>query len=423
MIKGDGIPLAVRIRPQILEDFVGQQHILSQGSMLYRAIKSRRVPSFIFWGPPGCGKTTLGHIISREIGAEYKYLNAAFSSSAQVKKIIVDSRQLYDKQQQKTVIFVDEFHRFNKLQQEALVPDTEVGSIYFIGTTIHKPYHYVIPSLISRSIISEFKPLQVKDIIFVLNRALANEEKGLGKLGVEASLGAVEYIAANCGGDARSALTALELGVLSTVKNQQGKIVFDLESARQSIQRKTFYDKKGSYHYDTISAFIKSVRGSDVDSSLFWLAKMIKGGQDARFIARRLIILASEDIGNANPFALVLATNCFKSIEVVGPPEEDLILAQVTIYLASSPKSNTAYMAIKRAKDDAEHQEYSEVPKHLMNHSTNYKYPHSFGGYVKQDYGAPNSYYCPKDIGEEKKIKKFLEYLDKNGKMNNDAVV
>lgn len=408
----DNAPLAVRLRPQTLEEFVGQNHILGEGGILPRAIKSRQVASFIFWGPPGCGKTTLGHIIAREMGAEYKYLNAAFSSSGEVKKILVASRQLYEKERRKTVLFVDEFHRFNKLQQEILVPDTEAGSIYFIGTTIYKPYHYVIPSLISRSIIAEFKPLTRQDIIFILTQALNDKERGLGRWDVCADVDAVGYIADNCGGDARTALTSLEIGVLAAAGDKQNKGVFDLKTARQSIQRKVVYDKKGACHYDTISAFIKSVRGSDVDSALFWLAGMLKGNEDPRFIARRLIILASEDIGNANPFALVLATSCLAAVEFVGPPEEDLILAQATIYLAASPKSNTAYLAIKRAKEDAAAQNIA-VPAHLKTHSDGYKYPHNFGGYVQQDYGAPKKYYFPKAVGEEKKIKQFLEYLGK----------
>jgi len=404
-------PLAVRLRPQNLDEFVGQSHVLDQGRLLRRAITSKRISSLILWGPAGCGKTSLGFIIARELGADFEYLNAAFSSVAAVKKIIEKARNKLRSEGRKTAIFIDEIHRFNKLQQESLIPDTESASIILIGATIYNPHYYLIPSLISRSIVTPFKPLTKEDIIFILKRALIDKVNGLGNLNIEVTNKALEYIAILAGGDARKALTSLEIGVFSTNPDKEGKIKLDFEVAKESIQKNIFYDKKDSYHYDTISAFIKSIRGSDVDSALYWLAKMIKGGEDPRFIARRLVILASEDIGNANPFCLVLATNCFKAVEFVGAPESNLILAQTTIYLASSVKSNSAYEGISAALRDVESRETKEVSSHIKTHAKNYKYPHSFGGYVEQDYGADKRYYFPKEVGEEKKIKEFLDSL------------
>lgn len=406
------VPLAVRMRPEALEEFVGQKHILGEGKLLRRAIISKRAPSLILWGPAGCGKTTLGFILVKDLEADYEYLNAAFSSVAVVKKTIEKGKKKFQEQGRKTIIFIDEIHRFNKLQQETLVPDTENANITLIGATIYNPYYYIIPSIISRSIVAEFKPLTKEDIVFILKRSLT-DKRGVADLNVEITDEALDYIAALSGGDARKSLTALEIGVFSTAPNQEGKVIFNLETAKESIQKNIFYDKKDNYHYDTISAFIKSVRGSDADSALYWLAKMIKGGEDPRFISRRLVILASEDIGNANPSALVLAASCFKAVEFVGKPESDLILAQAAIYLSASPKSNSAYLAISKAKEDVEREKTEEVPKHLKAQSKDYKYPHSFGGYVKQDYGAKKKYYFPLDIGEEGKIKEFLENLHK----------
>lgn len=412
-MRENDIPLAAKLRPQNLEEFVGQGHILGEGRLLKRAIISKRISSLILWGPAGCGKTSLGFIVAKELNADFEYLNVAFSSVSVVKKIIEKSRSKVQKEGRKTIVFLDEIHRFNKLQQESLVPDTETANIILIGTTIYNPYYYLIPSLLSRSIVAQFRPLSKEDIIVILKKALKNRDKGLGSLGVQITNKALEYIAISCAGDARGALTALEIGSFSTRASGDGKIMFDLEVAKESIQKRTFYDKKNTYHYDTISAFIKSIRGSNVDSALYWLAKMLKGSEDARFIARRLVILASEDIGNANPFALVLATSCFKAVEFVGMPEANLTLAQAVIYLASSPKSNSAYLAINAAFRDLEQEETREVPDHLKNHSKDYKYPHSFGGYVEQDYGINRKYYFPKAIGEEKKIKDFLDSLKK----------
>ncbi len=404
-------PLAVRLRPRSLEEFVGQKHLLGEGKLLRRIILSKRIPPLIFWGPAGCGKTTLGFIIANYLEADFRYLNAAFASSKETKEILQRARERFRKEKKKTILFVDEIHRFNKLQQEVFIPDTEEGTIIFIGATIYNPSYYLIPSLLSRSVVAHFNPLTKEEIIILLKRAIEDRQRGLGNLNVEVTDEALEYIAVSSGGDARKALTSLEIGVLTTSKNAQGSIVIDLEVAKETIQKNIFYDKRDGYHYDTISAFIKSIRGSDPDSSLYWLAKMIKGGEDPRFIARRLVILASEDIGNANPFALVLATSCFKAVESVGMPEAGLILAQVTLYLATSPKSNASYKAFCEATKDVENEETQEVPSYLKTHSKDYLYPHDFGGYVDQNYGAKRRYYFPKDVGQERRIKQFLEEL------------
>ena len=410
-MENQDTPLAVRMRPQNFQDFVGQAHILAEGKLLRRAIISKRVPSLILHGPAGCGKTTLGLIISHNLDADFTYLNASFSSVAEVKKILLEARKKLDTLKRKSVIFIDEIHRFNKLQQESLVPDTESAQVSVVSATIYNPYYYLIPSLISRSILAEFKPLTTVDIRLIITRALSDSARGLGGRSITIDDDALMHIATIASGDARKALGALEVAVYSTPPDAAGAVKVSLQVAQESIQKNIFYDKKDNYHYDTISAFIKSMRGTDVDSALYWLAKMLKAGEDPRFIARRLTIFASEDIGNADPFALVLATSCFNAIEFVGNPESDLILAHVTIYLASSPKSNSSTMAIAQAKADVEREVTQEVPGHLKTHSKDYKYPHSYGGFVAQDYGAKRKYYFPKDIAGEKKIKEFLENL------------
>ncbi|MDD5069187.1 MAG: replication-associated recombination protein A [Candidatus Omnitrophica bacterium] len=410
-------PLAIRMRPKDLSDFIGQDHVLGEGKLLKRALDSKKIVSLILWGPAGCGKTSLGAIVAKELNAEFQYLNAAFSSVSEVKKVIAQAHIRLNKENKKTAIFIDEVHRFNKLQQEALVPDTENGTIIFIGATIYIPHYYIIPSLISRSIMAHFNPLTKEDLMILLKRAVTNKEKGLGHLNLKITNKALEHLAILSSGDARKALMSLEIGALSITVDSLGDRLFDLDVAKASIQKNLFYDKADSYHYDTISAFIKSVRGSDVDSALYWLARMIKSGEDPRFIARRLIILSSEDVGNADPFGLVLATNCFKAVECVGYPEAQLILAQTTIYLACSPKSNAAYKAISKAISDVETQDSIEVPEHIKTNSKKYVYPHDFqksgiGGYVKQDYGINKKYYFPHDCGQEARLKEFIDRLN-----------
>ncbi|MFO8053306.1 MAG: replication-associated recombination protein A [Candidatus Omnitrophota bacterium] len=419
MPKKTNTPLAVRMRPKSLDQFAGQKHILGEGKILRRVIASQRIPSLLFYGPPGCGKTALGFIVANTIKAEFRYLNAAFTSIKEVKKILLEARRNLDKSGHPTLLFIDEIYRFNKLQQEALVPDTESGEITLIGATIYNPHYYLIPSLISRSVVARFYPLGKNDIIKIIKTALVDKKRGLGKKKIKITDKAIDYLATMCSGDARKALSSLEIGALSTLANEKGEILFDLSVAEESIQKNTVYDKKANHHYDTISAFIKSVRGSDPDSALYWLAKMLASGDDPRFIARRLIILACEDIGNANPSALTVATSCFQAVEFIGMPEARITLAQTTIYLACCPKSNSAYQAITSALQDLEQKESQEVPEQIKTHSKHYKYPHSnqvdenIGGYVKQDYGARNKYYFPLEVAEEKKIKQFLETLEK----------
>ncbi len=299
------------------------------------------------------------------------------------------------------------------------MPDTETGDIIFIGATIHNPYYYIIPSLTSRLTVVRFNPLTDDNIKKILKAALVDKKKGLGQSKVKITDKGIDYLAAMSSGDARKALNSLEIGVLSTSANQDGEILFDLSVAKESIQKNLIYDKKAGYHYDTISAFIKSVRGGDPDSALYWLAKMLVAGDDPRFIARRLVILASEDVGNANPFALTLATSCFQAVEFVGMPEAKLPLAQTTIYLACSPKSNSAYKAISSASHDVEKEKSRQVPDHIKTHAKDYRYPHvnqvneAIGGYARQDCGGQKKYYFPLPVAEEKKLKKFLENIKK----------
>ncbi len=420
------LPLAVRMRPSRLEEFVGQAHLLGEGRLLRRSIEADRLTSLIFWGPPGCGKTTLAEIISQKTKAKFIYLNGSFCGTSEIKKELLQAR-LRAKSKVRTVLFIDEIHRLNRLQQDSLVADTETSSVILIGATTYNPFFYINPALVSRSLICEFKPLKEEDIVLILERALKDEEKGLGALKIEITPQALKFIAENSSGDARRALTALELGALTTPKDERGIIHFSLEVAKESIQFKpAFYDKKQDYHYDVVSAFIKSVRGSDVDSALYWLARMLYSGEDPRFIARRLIILASEDIGLADPFALVLATSCFKAVEFVGMPEAKIILSETTIYLSCAPKSNSSYQAIEKAYQDIEKVSLEEVPLHLKddhyssakktNRGKDYKYPHDFGGYIHQSYREKDKkYYFPKNIGKESQIFKVWQEFKKRG--------
>jgi len=400
------------MRAQKLSDFVGQKHLLGEGKILDRALKAKKISSLVLWGPPGCGKTTLGLLVAQELNAHFEYLNAAFCTVADVKKVLAKARERRKTLGKQTALFIDELHRFNKLQQETLVPDTENGNVVLIGATIHAPNYYLIPSLISRSIVAGFKPLEKEDVEILLKRALNDKEKGLGGYKVKIDEKALQHIALMSAGDARTALNALEVAVLSTPV-EEGAIKIGLEEIKAVVKKNTVYDRGDENHYDTISAFIKSMRGSDPDSALYWLAKMLKGGEDPRFIARRMVIFASEDIGNADCQALVLATSCFQAVEFVGMPEAQLILAHVVTYLATALKSNKSYEALSSAQADIENEESNLVPEHIKTHSQDYKYPHSFGGYVEQEYGAKKKYYFPGEIGEEKRIKEFLEKLRK----------
>ncbi|MGB4438780.1 MAG: replication-associated recombination protein A [Sedimentibacter sp.] len=418
-------PLAERMRPSALKDFVGQEHIVGEGKILNRAIKADKLSSAIFYGPPGTGKTTLARIIANTTNNNFTTLNAVTSGIKDIKEKInyaVDELSVYNK---RTILFVDEIHRFNKAQQDALLPYVENGTIVLIGATTENPYFEVNPALISRSLVFEFKKITDEDIAKFLRKAVADKENGYGTKKVNLTEEALSHIVNNSNGDIRKALSSLELGV-DTTEEVEGFINIDIEVAQECIQKKKIeYDKNGDSHYDTISAFIKSMRGSDPDAAVFWLAKMIKGGEDPKFIARRIIICASEDVGNADPRALEVAVNAFKAVEIIGFPEGRIILAQAVLYVACAPKSNASYLAIDSAMDAVEKNSL-EIPDNLkdkhysgaakLGRGVSYKYPHDYDKfYVKQNYlpeSMKNSvFYEPKESGYEGKIKKFLEYL------------
>ncbi|MBP1924999.1 putative ATPase [Sedimentibacter acidaminivorans] len=424
-IKKKG-PLAERMRPLSLEYFVGQKHIVGEGKILNRAIISDKLSSAIFYGPPGTGKTTLAKIIAEKTKNNFTTLNAVTSGIKDIKekiKFAVDELSIYNK---RTILFIDEIHRFNKAQQDALLPYVENGTIILIGATTENPYFEVNPALISRSLVFEFKQITNDDIKSVLKKALLDKERGYGDKDILVSESALDIIIDNSNGDIRKALSALELGVETTLPEENQIVKIDDDIAQECIQnKKIVYDKNGDNHYDTISAFIKSMRGSDPDAAVYWLAKMIKGGEDPKFIGRRIIICASEDVGNADPRALEVAVNAFKAIEIIGMPEGRIILAQAAIYIACAPKSNASYIAINRAMVDADKNSL-EIPSHLrdksysgatkLNRGVSYKYPHDYDKfYVKQQYLPDNlsntNYYEPKESGYEARMKKFLDYL------------
>ncbi len=398
-------PLAYRMCPRSLDEYVGQTHILGTGKLLRRAIESDRITSIILYGPPGTGKTALARIIAAKTKSHFEWLNAATIGLDEIRKVIQQAKSRRSRGI-KTIVFLDEIHRFNKLQQDALLPDVEEGNITLISATVENPFFYVNAALLSRSQIFELKPLSEEDIMTLLHNALNDKDRGLGNLDISADGPALRHIAKMSDGDARKALSALEIAALTTPPHT-GRILITVESAEESIQKKVIvYDKKGDQHYDTISAFIKSLRGSDPDAAIYYLAKMIYAGEDPRFIARRIIICASEDVGNADPMALVLATSALRAIEFIGMPEARIPLAQATVYVAKAPKSNESYQAIESALKDVSTEETMEVPDHLrdshypgakkLGHGTGYKYPHDYGGYVEQAYlKKKKKYYSP----------------------------
>lgn len=402
-------PLAYRMAPQDLSEFAGQEHIVGSGKLLRRAIEADRILSIIFYGPPGTGKTALARIIAKKTNARFEWLNAATAGLDDLRKAIDKARQRRQSGK-RTILFLDEIHRFNKLQQDALLPDVEEGNITLIAATVENPFFYVNTALLSRSQIFELKSLQSGDIIKILLRAINDKERGLGNLNIEINEDALEHIARMSDGDARRSLTALEIAALTTPPDEQGLIKITLGIAEESIQKKAVvYDKKGDQHYNTISAFIKSMRGSDPDAAIYYLAKMLYAGEDPRFIARRIIICASEDVGDKDPMALVLATSALSAVEFVGMPEARIPLAQAVIYISKAPKSNACYMAIEEAMADIATEETQEVPDHLkdssyksakkLGHGVGYQYPHNFpGGFVEQEYmKKQKKYYRPKE--------------------------
>ena len=399
-------PLAYRMAPKDLDEYVGQEHILSEGKLLKRAIDSDRITSLILYGPPGVGKTALARIIASKTKAHFHWLNATTLNIDEIRKHLTIARNRRNRGE-KTILFIDEIHRLNRVSQDALLPDIEEGSIILIGATIENPFFYINSALLSRSHVFELKPLSEKEIIKILNRALLDKERGLGQLKINITDEALRHIAKSSDGDARKALSALEIAVLTTKPDERDFINIDIKTAEESIQKKHIvYDRAGDQHYDTISAFIKSMRGSDPDATVYWLAKMIYAGEDPRFIARRIIIAASEDVGNADPMALIIATQAAQAVEIIGMPEARIILAQAAIYVAQAPKSNACYRAIENAMQDIEKEPTLSVPEHLKNshyqgakklgHGKGYKYPHDYGGYVKQDYlPKKKKYYKP----------------------------
>jgi putative ATPase len=410
------------MRPRNLSEFMGQEHILGPGRLLRRSIEADRFMSLLLYGPPGTGKTALAHLIAEGRRTHFVSLNAVTAGVADVRRVAQDAADELARSGTRTLLFIDEIHRFTRVQQDALLPDVERGTITLIGASTQNPFFAIIPALSSRSQIFELRPLRDEDVRAILLRALADSERGLGATPVTLTDEAREFIVARSGGDARRALNALELGVLSTKPGPDGRILYDLSTAEESIQKKALvYDE--DEHYDTISAFIKSMRGSDPDAALYWMAKMITAGEDPLFIARRIVIAASEDVGNADPRALMIATAAYQAVERIGMPEGSIPLAQAATYVASAPKSNAAYLGIKAALRDIEEHAQMPVPDHLKDASykgaarlgrgKGYKYPHDYPGhYVPQDYlPHKRTYYRPTEQGEEKRIKDRLAGL------------
>ena len=414
-------PLAARLRPRTLDEFVGQQHFLGPGKMLRRLLQADRLGSAVFHGPPGTGKTALAQLIASHTQGRFRPLNAVSSGTKEVREVLDEARAELEAIGRRTILFVDELHRFNKSQQDVLLPDVEEGRIVLIGATTQNPFFAVNAPLLSRSQIFTFEPLSREDILTLLRRALTDSERGLGTVEVRASEDALAFLAEVCDGDARRALNALEVGVLSA---GPPPVEFTLEAARESIQRKAIvFDPTGDTHYDVASAFIKSLRGSDPDASLYWLARMLESGEDPRFIARRLVILASEDVGNADPQALILAMAAAHAVEFIGLPECQLNLAQAVTYLATAPKSNASTVAIGRAREDVRSGRTLEVPKHLrdkhypgaekLGHGEGYEYSHDHpDGWVDQAYlPEDRRYYEPVERGFEAEIRRRIEEL------------
>ncbi|NQT91971.1 MAG: replication-associated recombination protein A [Lentisphaerae bacterium] len=413
-------PLAARMRPRDLDEVVGQDRILGPGKLLRRAIEADRLGSVILYGPPGSGKTSIGAVIARTTSRDFELTSGVTANAAALREIFKKAKYLRDHHKRETILFVDEIHRFNKAQQDLLLPWVEDGTVTLIGATTHNPMFFINGPLTSRSLVFQLDPLSAEAVLVLLRRAVA-EDRGMASFRADADENALEHLARVCDGDGRRALNALETAVLTTPPGEKGRIRVTREVAADSIQKKiVLYDRDEDGHYDTISAFIKSVRGSDPNASVYWLAKMLHAGEDPRFVARRLIILASEDIGNADPRALDVAVSAMQATDFVGMPESRIILAQATTYLATSPKSNSSYLAIAKAQTDVEEGRTLPVPEHLKNvkmksadsdgDGKEYVYPHDFAGhFVEQEY-APTSatYYEPTEQGYEEVIGKRL---------------
>lgn len=419
-------PLASRLRPETLDEVVGQQHIIGKDKLLYRAIKADKLGSIIFYGPPGTGKTTLAKVIANTTSAKFMQINATVAGKKDMEEVVRQAKDMLGMYQKKTILFVDEIHRFNKGQQDYLLPFVEDGTLVLIGATTENPYFEVNGALISRSSIFELHPLEKEDVKTLILRAVTDTEKGMGSFGAEIDEDAAEFLADVSGGDARNALNAVELGILTTERSADGKIHLTLGVASECIQKRAVrYDKTGDNHYDTISAFIKSMRGSDPDAAVFYLAKMLYAGEDIKFIARRIMICASEDVGNADPMALTVAVSAAQAVERIGMPEAQIILSQAVLYVATAPKSNSACNAVFSAAECVRSRG-TTVPAHLqdghykgsksLGRGTGYKYAHDYPKhYVRQQYLpeeiADAKFYEPGDNGYEKKIKAWMEYI------------
>lgn len=422
-------PLASRLRPSTLDEVVGQKHIIGKDKLLYRAIKADKLGSLIFYGPPGTGKTTLARVIANTTSARFEQLNATVAGKKDMEQVVQDAKDALGMYGKRTILFIDEIHRFNKGQQDYLLPFVEDGTILLIGATTENPYFEVNGALISRSRIFELKPLENADIRELLERALHDKEKGMGSYRAEATDEALDFLADMAGGDARAALNAIELGILTTERSEDGLIHITLDVAQECIQRRAVkYDKTGDNHYDTISAFIKSMRGSDPDAAVYYLARMLYAGEDVAFIARRIMICAAEDVSNADPQALVVATSAAQAVERLGMPEARIVLAQAATYVACAPKSNSAIMAIDAAMDLVAHSKTCPIPAHLqdahyksaakLGHGIGYLYSHDYPyHYVKQQYLPDElegtTFFNLSDNGYEKKIKEHFKEIGK----------
>lgn len=426
----DESPLASRLRPTTLDEVVGQQHIVGKDKLLYRAIKADKLSSIIFYGPPGTGKTTLAKVIANTTSAEFMQINATSAGKKDMEEVVAAAKNNQGMYGKKTILFIDEIHRFNKGQQDYLLPFVEDGTIILIGATTENPYFEVNPALLSRSVIFELKKLSTEDIRTLLLRAVNDTEKGMGSYHAQMDDDALEFLADMANGDARAALTAIELGILTTDRSEDGIIHITLDVASECIQKRVInYDKTGDNHYDTISAFIKSMRGSDPDAAVYYLARMLYAGEDVKFIARRIMILASEDIGNADPQALQVAVAAAQAVERLGMPEARIVLAQAVTYMASAPKSNSAINAIDKAMRVVQETKTPPVPVHLqdahyksagkLGHGKSYKYAHDYKNhYVKQQY-LPDGltgevFYEPSENGYEQQIRAYYKKIKEN---------
>ncbi len=421
-------PLASRLRPSSLEEVVGQEHIIGKDKLLYRAIQADKLSSVIFYGPPGTGKTTLARVIANTTSAGFTQINATAAGKKDMEEVVKQAQQALGAYGRKTILFIDEIHRFNKGQQDYLLPFVEDGTVILVGATTENPYFEVNSALLSRSVIFELKALDKEAVLTLMKRAVSDTEKGMGNYGAVLEEDAAQFLADMAGGDARAALNAVELGILTTKRNEDGKIHIDLETASQCIQKRVIrYDKKGDNHYDIISAFIKSMRGSDPDAAVYYLAKMLYAGEDVKFIARRIMICASEDVGNADPMAITVAVSAAQAVERVGMPESQIILSQAAAYVACAPKSNAAVNAIFNAMESVRTVQ-TTVPAHLqdshykgagkLGRGIGYQYAHNFPNhYVKQQY-LPDEirdarFYELSDMGYEKQLKERLESIKK----------